>query len=287
MNINEEKKDNLEIVVAVSLLAILILLAGDVAVFGQVTGLGKVKKNSIGMELVEIPSGQSFLIGSPESEEWRDKDEGPQKKVTIAKSFFMGKYEVTQEQWEVIMGSNPSNNRDCARCPVEQVSWEDAQEFIKKLNAKNNGYVYRLPTEAEWEYAARAGKKTVFTSGNTMSFKEANFDSRYPYGGASKGKYHVKTIEVGSYKANAWGLYDTHGNVGEWVQDKYTSAGYQDLPTDGSVNTAGDGYKRVYRGGSWRSNSRYLRSANRSWKNQRDRSREVGFRIVATRDVKR
>ncbi|MEZ5347317.1 MAG: formylglycine-generating enzyme family protein [Pyrinomonadaceae bacterium] len=263
-------------------LMLIFFLIGAANAQAQVTGFGKVKKNSIGMEFVEIPSGGSFTIGSPETEEWRDADEGPQKKITISRQLLMGKYEVTQKEWETVMRTSPSNFRDCPRCPVENVSWEDAQEFIAKLNAKNDGFSYRLPTEAEWEYAARAGTKTVFAFGDSMSFAEANFDSRYPYGGASKGKYHVKTLEVGSYKANAWGLFDMHGNVGEWVEDKYTKSGYQDLPADGSANPAGDEYSRVYRGGSWKSNSRYLRSANRSWKNERDRSLEIGFRVVAT-----
>jgi len=277
MNINKNTRNKF----ASFLLTLFLISIGNAIAIGQVTGFGKVKKNSIGMELVEIPTGE-FTIGSPATEQWRDKDESPQKKVAIKNAFLMGKYEVTQAQWETIMDTEPSNNRDCAGCPVDSVSWEDAQEFIKKLNAKNDGFVYRLPTEAEWEYSARAGTKTAFAFGNAMSFAEANFDSRYPYGGGSKGKYHVKTIDVGSYKANAFGLYDMHGNVGEWVQDKYTKAGYQDLPTDGSVNTTGGDYKRVYRGGGWKSNSRYLRSANRSWKNERDRNLDVGFRVVAT-----
>lgn len=287
MNIIEKIQNNF----ASFLLMLFIISIGNLIVVGQVIGFGKVKKNSIGMELVEIPAG-TFMMGSPETEAERDADEGPQRKVTIGYSFLMGKYEVTQKQWETLMDTKPSNFRDCPECPVENVSWDDAKEFIAKLNAKNDGYVYRLPSEAEWEYAARAGTKTAFAFGDTLSFEQANFDSRHPYGGAETGKYHVKTLAVGSYKANAFGLYDMHGSVWEWVEDIYEierrdgkiqPRGYRDLPTDGSAHTSsGDENKRVRRGGSWKSWGKALRSANRTWKNARDRNLDGGFRIVAT-----
>jgi formylglycine-generating enzyme required for sulfatase activity len=245
--------------------------------------IGDVRKNSIGMELTFIPSGKDFSIGSPVGEKLRDKDEGPLKKVTIGKDFWMGKYEVTQAEYEKVMGTKPSGFRDCPRCPVETVSWEDAKGFIQKLNEKNDGFVYRLPSEAEWEYAARAGTKTAFSFGNSLSPSQANFDSRYPYGGAAKGQFIVKTEPVGSYKPNAWGLHDMHGNVWEWVEDIYVKAGYQGLATDGSANVAtGDQYKRVRRGGGWDSWGKALRSANRGWKNPRDRNKNGGFRVAAS-----
>lgn len=243
---------------------------------------GTVKKNSIGMELVKIPGSRSYKMGSPASEDLRDADEGPVRNVSISNDLWMGKYEVTQAEWEKVMGSNPSGFRDCARCPVENVSWDDAQEFIKKLNARNDGFSYRLPSEAEWEFAARAGSSTPFSIGGKMSPADANFDSRYPYGGADKGQYIVKTEPVGSYKPNAFGLYDMHGNVWEWVEDIYVRAGYAGMPADGSANSSnGDPNKRVRRGGGWDSWGKALRSANRGWKNPRDRNKNGGFRIVA------
>jgi len=244
---------------------------------------GAVRKNAIGMELVKIPGGKSYKMGSPANEGERDADEGPQRDVTIKQDFWMGVYEVTQAEWQKVMGTSPSGFRDCARCPVENVSWDDAKEFIAKLNAMNDGFVYRLPSEAEWEYAARAGSSAPFAHGSSLSPEEANFDSRYPYGGAAKGQYIVKTEPVGSYKPNAFGLYDMHGNVWEWVEDIYVKAGYQGIPADGSANGSnGDPYKRVRRGGGWDSWGKALRSANRGWKNPRDRNQNGGFRVAAS-----
>jgi formylglycine-generating enzyme required for sulfatase activity len=291
MNINKKIKNNLAGICEAFLLAVMVLSVGGIKVIGGTNEIGTVKKNSIGMELVYIPAGK-FMMGSPETESDRDKDEGPYREITIGKEFWMGKYEVTQAEYEKVMGVNPSGFRDCPRCPVETVSWDDAQEFIKKLNAKNDGFVYRLPTEAEWEYAARAGTKTALVYGDSLSPNQANFDSRHPYGGAGTGCYLVKTENVGSYQPNAWGLYDMHGNVWEWVEDvydyetrdgKYQPRGYHGLPTDGSAHTEGaDEGKRVLRGGGWNSWGKALRSANRTWKNRRDPNKNGGFRIVAT-----
>ncbi len=259
--------------------------------YGQLTKkVGAVEKNLIGMELVYIPAGK-FMMGSPESELNRDKDESPYRQVTIGKEFLMGKFEITQEEYQKVMGTNPSGHRDCARCPVETVSWDNAQEFIKKLNAKDDKFIYRLPTEAEWEYAARAGTKIPMAYGKSLSPAQANFDSRYPYGGANKGRYIFKTETVGSYKPNAWGLYDMHGNVWEWVEDVYDyiwvngariPRGYTDVPNDGSAFIKGeDEGKKVRRGGGWNSWGKALRSANRDWKNRRDPNKNGGFRVVA------
>ncbi len=244
-------------------------------------GPGTVTRNSIGMELVYIPKG-SFTMGSPESKIDREDNEGPQRSVTIGTDFYMGKFEVTQEEYERVVGTNPSYFKKCSRCPVEQVSWDDAKEFIRKLSAKNDGFEYRLPTEAEWEYAARAGTTTVFAFGNSLSSSQANFDGNFPYGSASKGEYKARTAAVGSYQPNAFGLYDMHGNVWEWVEDIYNTSGYQGLPTDGSANTSvGDSAFRVLRGGSWYDHGNILRSVSREWVPPANRYSHIGFRVVA------
>ncbi len=214
--------------------------------------------NSVGMEFVKIPAG-SFMMGSD-----RKDDEKPIHKVTVNYEFYMGKYEVTQEQYESVTGSNPSSFKNCPKCPVESVSWEDAQEFIRKLNAKNDGYKYRLPTEAEWEYAARAG-----TTGDFYG----NLDSIAWYDGNSDGKTHP----VGQKQANAFGLYDMSGNVWEWCQDWYS-----DYPSGAVTNPTGatSGSYRVLRGGGWFYVAVFLRSAIRFGYPPWERSYDLGFRVV-------
>ncbi len=235
------------------------------------------RKNSIGMEFVRIPSGE-FMMGSPTSEKGR-KDDEIQHRVTISRDFYLGKYEVTQGQWKAVMGNNPSLFSSCGDdCPVEKVSWDNVQEFIKKLNAKNEG-TYRLPTEAEWEYAARAGTTTPFGigDGNNLSSSEANFNGDYPYGNAAKGKCLCKTVAVGSYQPNAWGLYDMHGNVDEWIQDWYGaySSSAQTNPTGASTDSS-----PIRRGGSWLDIAASLRSAARSSVVPSFRNGNVGFRLI-------
>lgn len=242
---------------------------------------GTVKKNSLGMELVYIPSG-SFMMGSHTDEKWRADNEGPQHSVTIGYDFWIGKYEVTQEEYKAVMAVNPSGFKNCQRCPVDQVSWDDAKKYIQKLNARNDGYEYRLPTEAEWEYAARSGTTTIFAFGNSLSSSQANFNGNFPYGNVSEGEYKKRTVPVGSYKPNAWGLYDMHGNVYEWVEDIYNESGYKGLPTDGSANiNKGDSTERVLRGGSWDDDGYFLRSAYRNLASTSDRFNIFGFRVVA------
>jgi formylglycine-generating enzyme required for sulfatase activity len=233
-------------------------------------------KNSLGMEFVKIPSS-SFMMGSPMSEKDRKEDE-IQHRVTLSKDFYLGKYEVTQAQWQAVMGGNPSKFKG-DNLPVETVSWDDAQEFIKKLNAKGEG-TYRLPTEAEWEYAARGGKDgEVFGigDGKNLSSNQANFDGNTPYGNAAKGKYLGKTVDVGSYQVNGFGLYDMQGNVWEWCADWYGAY------PDGNVTDpkgADSGSIRVFRGGGWSMNGSDLRSAFRNWWTPSYRIDSLGFRLV-------
>lgn len=226
--------------------------------------------NSIGMEFVRIPSG-SFKMGSPQTEKDRRDDESPQHDVKIDYDFYMSKYEVTQAQWKKVMGNNPSKfNGD--KLPVERVSWNEAKEFIQKLNDKNDGYEYRLPTEAEWEYAARAGKTTAFAFGEILSTNQANF------GSGAEGK----TKDVGSYKPNEFKVYDMHGNVREWVEDIYNEQGYQRLPVDGSANTnIGNSDLRILRGGSYFDNDKNCRSAFREKDKPSAAYSNYGFRVVA------
>ena len=226
--------------------------------------------NSIGMEFVRIPAGE-FEMGSPSDEEGRrDWWEGPVHHVNIEKAFYMGRYEVTQKQWRAIMGDNPSYfvGDDL---PVEQVSWDDVQEFIKKLNEKEGTNKYRLPSEAEWEYACRAGTTTRYSFGDDES-KLGDYAWYYKN---SSGKTHP----VGQKEPNLWGLYDMHGNVWEWVQDKWHSD-YNGAPADGSAWERGDGADRVIRGGGWYCIAGCCRSANRGDIDRGDRSSGLGFRIL-------
>jgi eukaryotic-like serine/threonine-protein kinase len=212
-------------------------------------------------DFVLIPAGE-FLMG-----EDKNDDEKPVHKVTISRSFEMGKYEVTQAKWEAVMGNNPSNFKGEA-LPVEQVSWSDAQEFIKKLNAKNDGYTYRLPTEAEWEYACRAGTTGDYAGElDKMAWYKNNSDSR--------------THPVGEKQPNDWGLYDMHGNVWEWCSDWYDSEYYG---RSSGVDPKGpsSGSLRVKRGGSWFYDAAYCRSAYRSRSAPVGRFSSYGLRLVRT-----
>ena len=159
-------------------------------------------------------------MGSPEGGRKRKSDNETQHKVTLTKGFYMGVHAVTQEQWQAVMGNNPSKFKGEKNLPVEQVSWDDCQEFIKKLREKDKK-LYRLPTEAEWEYSCRAGTTTPFHFGETISTDQANYNGNFTYGNGKKGKYREKTTPVGSFPANAWGLHDMHGNVWQWCQDWY------------------------------------------------------------------
>ncbi|TAG86585.1 MAG: hypothetical protein EAZ18_25495, partial [Oscillatoriales cyanobacterium] len=185
--------------------------------------------DGITIDMIAIPGG-SFVMGSPSTESGRSDNEGQQRTVTVA-PFFMGKYEVTQAQYQAVMGNNPSRFKGAKR-PVEQVSWNEAVEFCRKLTQKT-GKSYRLPSEAEWEYACRAGTTTPFYFGDTITPDLVNYDGNYPYGAAPKGLYRQQTTDVGSFPPNSFGLYDMHGNVWEWCSDKY-HGNYSGAPTDGS-----------------------------------------------------
>ena len=233
----------------------------------------------IGMELVYIKPG-SFLMGSPENEIDR-ADEEYQHEVSISQGYYLGKYAVTQRQWQKVMRNNPAHFKSCGLdCPVENVSWDDIQTFIKKLN-QQTGKHYRLPTEAEWEYAARAGTTSAFSFGDNITPAQVNYNGNYPYNGAAKGKYRETTVKVGSLPANAWGLHEMHGNVWEWVQDRYESGYYKNSPKNDPQGPAGGSY-RVRRGGSWSYYARDVRSANRYRDSPSDSYNFLGFRLART-----
>ena len=245
--------------------------------------------NSIGMQFMKISAG-SFMMGSPRSEYKLFPTDEPVHQVTINYSFYVGKYEVTQEQYENVMGTNPSKSGKCIdlpccdapKCPVEQVSWKETQEFLRKLNAKDDKYKYRLPSEAEWEYACRAGTTTVFAFGDDLSSDKANFNGASPYGRAPRGPYLKKAVPVGTYLPNAWGLYDMHGNVSEWCEDWYHER-YDGLPTDGAANKKRfEMYTRVHRGGNYFTSAEALRCADRGGSDPDTQWLAHGFRIVAT-----
>jgi eukaryotic-like serine/threonine-protein kinase len=244
--------------------------------------------DGVTLEMVEIPGG-SFMMGAPATEVDRNRHEDPPHRVDV-QSFWMGKFEITQKQWLAVMGqfrSEPGFRGD--GLPADNVSWNGAQEFLRILNRKlrlhNIGrqYQYRLPSEAEWEYAARAGTTTPFAFGETITPKIANYDSVYPYVDAPRGAPKRKTVEVGSLGvANAFGLFDMHGNVSEWCEDVFHKD-YNEAPTDGSAWLSG-GYPndRILRGGSWSSRGSDCRSAKRRWSSPDSLSYLYGFRVVVS-----
>jgi formylglycine-generating enzyme required for sulfatase activity len=220
--------------------------------------------NGVTLEMVEVPGG-TFMMGSTESEvqtafaeakrysgsaklEWFTA-ETPRHRVTLP-TFFMGRFEVTQAQWRAVMGGDPSAFKG-DNLPVESVSWNDAKDFCARLKQRT-GKAYRLPSEAEWEYACRAGTTTPFAFGETITPQVVNYDGNYPYASAPKGEYREKTVPVGSLGvANAFGLSDLHGNVWEWCEDVW-HPNYNGAPDDGRAwTTGGDQNYRVLRGGSW------------------------------------
>jgi len=227
------------------------------------------------LEMVSIPGG-SFLMGSPEDEERRNDNESPQHWVKVP-PFFLGKYPVTQQQYEAVMGKNPSYFKGANR-PVEEVTWNDATEFCRQLSQKT-GKTYRLPSEAEWEYACRAGTTTPFYFGETITTDLANYDGNYTYGSEPKGVSREETTDVGSFPPNAFGLYDMHGNVLEWCQDVW-HGNYNGAPTDGSAWESGRGSKRVRRGGCRNDLPWKCRSAYRVKSGMWDWFDYNGFRVV-------
>jgi formylglycine-generating enzyme required for sulfatase activity len=220
---------------------------------------GALVTNSLGMKFAWCPPG-TFLMGSPESEAEREDDE-LQHRVTLSKGFYLGIRPVTQAQWQAVMGTSPSHFKG-DQLPVERVSWDDCQELLKKLGEKD-GKRYRMPTEAEWEYACRAGTTTPFSFGKTITPEQANYNGNYPYVNAQKGNYREATTAVGTFPANAWGLYDMHGNVWEWCEDRYRRYS-----------------EGVVRGGSWRDGAWCCRSAFRKRREPGSRFSHLGCRVV-------
>ena len=216
-----------------------------------------------------------FLMGSPENEYERYEDE-IQHPVTLTQGYWLADTACTQALWEAVMGDNPSRFKGENR-PVESVSWEDCMAFIRKLNALCPGLDLRLPTEAEWEYACRAGTTTPFSFGNNITPDQVNYDGNNPYKGGKKGKYRRETVDVKTLPANPWGLYEMHGNVYEWCSDWYG-----DYPAEAAIDplVPASGDDRVVRGGSWGGDGRYVRSAFRYRIGPVDRGSSIGFRLA-------
>jgi formylglycine-generating enzyme required for sulfatase activity len=216
--------------------------------------------NRLGMTFVAIPPG-SFLMGSPANEPERSADER-QHRVTLTRGFYLQTTEVTQGQWKRVMsGENPAGFRQCGDdCPVESLSWELIQAFLAKMNQLEKDKTYRLPTEAEWEYAARAGTTTPFANGKCLSTDHANINGQNPMPDCPKGRFHLGPVKVASFPPNAWGLYDMHGNVWEMTQDWYGP--YADKAVTNPTGAASGEY-HVVRGASWRMDAKFARSGNR------------------------
>ncbi len=218
----------------------------------------------------------SFLMGSPEDEPERDNDEGRQHLVNIDQGFWLFETVCTQALWQAVMGNNPSRFQG-AEQPVEEVSWKDAQDFIQALNQRLPGFDLALPSEAQWEYACRAGTITPFSFGKTLTPERVIYDGNFTYAGSF---YRQKTVPVATFEPNAWGLHEMHGNVWEWVQDTWQD-NYDGAPVDGSVwQTEATGARRVIRGGSWTSNARECRSAYRNRIEPDYCGNDTGFRCA-------
>jgi formylglycine-generating enzyme required for sulfatase activity len=231
-------------------------------------------KNFAGIKFILIQPG-CFQMGNKNPPTDRTVGESPSHRVCLDKPFYMGETEVTQRQWENVMGNNPSKNKVEDK-PVDRVSWHDVQEFIQKLNSKEGGSYFRLPTEAEWEYAARAGSETDYSFGN-------NQDRLSAYAWYGNLGYKGTPHEVAQKEPNDWGLYDMHGNVWEWVQDWYDGTYYSNNPANNPIGPETGKY-RVYRGGSYIGKPSNLRSAVRFSALPGTRTHDLGFRLVRQLD---
>jgi formylglycine-generating enzyme required for sulfatase activity len=253
----------------------------------QVEGYREALGGGVALTMVTISAG-SFRMGSPEDEPDRSDDEGPQHEVTLG-SFFLAQTPITQAQWRAVAGwqklgrdlePDPSRFKGANR-PVEQVSWFDALEFCRRLSQRT-GQRYGLPSEAQWEYACRAGSTTPFHFGATLTPELANYDGNYCYGNGPKGTYREQTIDVASFPANGWGLHDMHGNVLEWCEDHWHES-YNFAPGDDQpwlIPAAADDELRLLRGGSWNNYPRLCRSAFRNHGRPVNADYGVGFRVV-------
>ena len=237
-------------------------------------------------ELVVVAAG-SFMMGSPAAEAELWSREGPRHQVTIAYGLAVGRYEVTFAEWDACVKDGgcaryrPDDMRwGRLRRPVINVSWDDAQTYLEWLRGKT-GHEYRLLSESEWEYVARAGTSTPFHTGSTISTEEANYDGNHVYGSGVKGTSRQQTVPVGSFRPNQFGLHDVHGNVWEWVEDCWNES-YVGVPADGSAWRSGDCSRRVLRGGSWFDAPWFFLSASRSMAYHRERDINRGFRVVRT-----
>lgn len=226
--------------------------------------------NGIYMEMVRIPSGK-FMLGSPIDEVGRRDNESPLVEVNIP-SFYMAKFAVTQEQWVAIMASNPATFRESLQAPMENISWIEAQDFCRRLTARSPyAYLYRLPSETEWEYACRAGTNTAYHFGDSPSQLA---DYAWFADNANK-----RSQPVGQKVPNPWGLYEMHGGVWEWCEDAWHD-NFKDAPADGKAWIDGNSGRRVRRGGSWSNEAKLCRAASRDWHWQSDRYKDIGFRVV-------
>jgi formylglycine-generating enzyme required for sulfatase activity len=234
---------------------------------------GRWVEPATGMAFVEIPAG-TFTMGSPGDEPGREAQER-QHAVTISRSFWLGAYEVTQAEWRRVMGTNPSRftSLDDSR-PVEHVTWYEAHEFLDRLTARSPGHTFRLPTEAEWEFACRAGTTSAYSVGSALTRADANIAPSPDTPVSARGQ----TMRVGSFRPNAWGLFDMHGNVWEWTADDHCR--YPEGPVTDPVGACGAPLK-VIRGGSWYFAADSARCALRYTHRAQDRGFSLGFRAVA------
>ncbi len=237
-------------------------------------------------EMVVVPAG-SFTMGSPDDEKARGKDEGPQHPVTFARSFAVGRFAVTFDEWDACVadggcsGYEPNDGGwGRGRRPVINVSWDDAKAYVAWLSRKT-GKIYRLLSEAEREYVTRAGTTTPFWWGSSISTRQANYDDDGASGSGSKGEDRQQTLPVDSFQPNPWGLYQVHGNVSEWTEDCYHDS-YEGAPSDGSAWTSGDCSRRVVRGGAWFDPPGNLRAASRGSDVATDWDGLEGFRLART-----
>ena len=287
-----------KVVTVMAIVAVLVVTVGTVTQWSRIVawyefrrdfeGLGKnaqgyaeYRHRPTGIVFVRLPGG-TFTMGSPEDESERSSQEGPQHEVTLS-PFLIAKYEVSQAEWKRVMrgSSDPSDDPSQfkgASLPVENVSWDDIQEFEKR-SGSSDGTRLTLPTEAQWEYACRAGTTTPFAFGRTITSDQVNYSGNYPYGGAAKGESRGKTVAVKEFKPNHSGLFNMHGNVWEWCEDVY-DAEYYSKPAsrNGDVACQSGSVRRVLRGGGWYNRARVCRSAVRVRDGPAGRNDGIGFR---------